>query len=413
MSSGKESQKKGSDPHSKGSVWVLDDDPMILLSISQQLKKAGYDSKGFSDPDQFIKTFANESFDGLLVVLDYNLGDQTCFDVLDELKKRKRRIDFLAMTGYGDEKIAVSLMKRGAIDYVVKEKGFVAHMPLAVGAAFDKMLINRKLEKATLSLKRSLAKQKKLNKIVEEQNKALAEEKAKVEKLLQNVFPQRVARELLTSGTAKARYFPCVTVLYADVENFSGKSDSYSPIELVENLDEYFSIFDSIIEPLGLEKIKTIGDCYMCAGGIPEADLLNPPRVVLAGLQMQHAVLNAARIAQEESKPYLTFRIGIHTGEVVAGVIGRKKFAYDIWGSAANKAHWMVQASEENMVNVSADVFQLVSEFFECSQRGMVESKHHQFEEMFFVHRLKPQFASDSTGILPNEAFLEATGLRK
>jgi class 3 adenylate cyclase len=317
------------------------------------------------------------------------------------------------MTGYGDEKIAVSLMKTGAIDYIVKEKGFVAHMPLAVEAAFDKLAINRKLEKATLSLKRSLEKQKNLNKIVEEQNKALAEEKAKVEKLLQNVFPHRVARELLTSGTAKARYFPCVSVLYADVENFSAKSNAYSPIELVEKLDEYFSLFDSIIEPLGLEKIKTIGDCYMCAGGIPEADLLSPARVVLAGLQMQQVVLNEAQIADEESKPNLTFRVGIHTGEVVAGVIGRKKFAYDIWGNAANKAHWMVQASEENMVNISAEVFPLVSEFFECSYRGIVESKHHQYEEMYFVHRLKPEYATDTSGIEPNESFLEATGLNK
>jgi class 3 adenylate cyclase len=392
-------------------VWVLDDDPMMVKGIEKKLASNGIQSRGFTDAIVFTETYLAESFDGLLVVIDFQLGSTTGLAVINELQRQGHRPDFLAMTGYGDEKIAVALMKAGAIDYLIKEKGFIEHVPLAVEAAFKRMNINRRLEKATVSLKRSLDKHKKLNKRIQAQNEALAEEKAKVEKLLQNILPQRIARELLSSGTAKARYYPCVSVLYADVEDFSTKSALFSPIDLVEKLDEYFSMFDGIIGRLGLEKIKTIGDCYMCAGGIPEADTLSPPRVVMAGLQVQHAVVLEVQEAIDENRPFFTLRIGIHTGEVVAGVIGRRKFSYDIWGNAANKAHWMVQSGKENMVNISAETFEYVSEFFECSFRGKVENKHHQLEEMYFVHRLKPDFAADAGGLEPNLKFLEATGL--
>lgn len=392
-------------------VWVLDDDPMMLKGIEKKLKLHGVDSRSFTDARAFAESYLAESFDGLLVIIDYQLGTTTGLAVVNELQRQGHRPDFLAMTGYGDEKVAVSLMKAGAIDYLVKEKGFIDHVPLAVEAAFKRMFINRKLEKATVSLKRSLEKQKKLNQRIQTQNQELAYEKAKVETLLQNILPGRIARELLTSGTAKARYFPCVSVLYADVEDFSAKSVLFKPIDLVEKLDEYFSMFDGIIGRLGLEKIKTIGDCYMCAGGIPEADTLSPARVVLAGLQIQHAVALEAREATAEQRPFFTLRVGVHTGEVVAGVIGRKKFSYDIWGNAANKAHWMVQAGEENKVNISSETFELVSEYFECSFRGKVQTKHFHFEEMYFVHRLKPEYAVDAAGLEPNLKFHEATGL--
>lgn len=392
-------------------VWVLDDDPMMVEGIKKKLTVNGIESRVFTDPRLFAESYLSESFDGLLVIIDYQLGTTTGLDVINELQRQGHRPDFLAMTGYGDEKVAVSLMKAGAIDYLVKEKGFIDHVPLAVEAAFKRMHINRRLEKASASIKRSLEKQKKLNKRVQAQNEELALEKARVEALLQNILPGRIARELLTVGTAKARYYPCVSVLYADVEDFSAKTALFKPIDLVEKLDEYFSLFDGIIGRLRLEKIKTIGDCYMCAGGIPEADTLSPARVVLAGLQIQHTVALEAREAMAEKRPFFTLRVGIHTGEVVAGVIGRKKFSYDIWGNAANKAHWMVQAGEENKVNISAEAFELVSDFFECSFRGKVETKHQQFEEMYFVHRLKPEYSVDAAGLEPNIKFLEATGM--
>lgn len=392
-------------------VWVLDDDLMMVKAIEKKLSSNGFTIRGFTDAISFKEAFLANSHEELLLLVDYQLGSTTGLSVIREIQEKGYQPAFMAMTGYGDEKVAVSIMKAGAIDYLVKEKGFVEHIPLAVEAAFKQIELSRKLEKATAALKRSLEKHKKLNQQIREQNQALAIEKAKVEKLLQNILPARVAGELLTIGTAKARYFPCVSVLYADVEDFSDKSSLFSPIDLVEKLDEYFTAFDVIIDRLKLEKIKTIGDCYMCAGGIPEADTLNPPRVVLAGLQIQDAIARMAREAKAEGRPFFTLRVGIHTGEVVAGVIGRRKFSYDIWGNAANKAHWMVQSSLENMVNISAETYEYVAEYFVCTFRGMVKTKHFQQEGMYFVQQLKPGYAEDEAGLIPNQKFLLATGL--
>ncbi|MEE4176870.1 MAG: adenylate/guanylate cyclase domain-containing protein [Bacteroides sp.] len=407
----KESISKSSGNQPPSSVWVLDDDMMMVKAIEKKLSTNGYACRGFTDAGSFKDAFFADHLDGLLLLVDYQLGSTTGLSVIREIQAKGIQPDFMAMTGYGDEKVAVSIMKAGAIDYLVKEKGFIDHIPLAVEAAFKRMELDRKLEKATAALKRSLDKHKKLNKQIREQHQELTIEKAKVEKLLQNILPSKIAGELLTIGTAKARYFPCVSVLYADVEDFSAKSSLFSPIDLVEKLDEYFSKFDTIIDRLKLEKIKTIGDCYMCAGGIPEADTLNPPRAVLAGLQIQDVILREAREANAQGLPYFTMRVGVHTGEVVAGVIGRRKFSYDIWGNAANKAHWMVQSSLENMVNISAETYEYVAEYFECSFRGMVKTKHFQQEGMYFVHRLKPEYADDPDGLKPNIEFMMAAGL--
>ena len=392
-------------------VWVLDDDIMMVKAIEKKLSSKGYPSRVFNKVNDFKEAYYSNSNEGMLLLVDYQLGTETGLEVVREIQEKGYKPNFMAMTGYGDEMIAVSIMKAGAIDYLVKEKGFIEHIPLAVEAAFERMELDRKLEKATAALKKSLEKHKKLNKKIQEQNKDLANEKAKVEKLLQNILPSKVAGELLTVGTAKARYFPCVSVLYADVEDFSAKSALFSPIDLVEKLDEYFSLFDAIIEGLKLEKVKTIGDCYMCAGGVPESDTLNPPRVVLAGLQIQDVIARQARQAKAEGHPYFTMRVCDHTGEVVSGVIGRSKLSYDLWGNAANKAHWMVQSGLENMVNISAETFEFVAEYFECSFRGMVKTKHFQQEGMYFVQRLKPEYAEDPAGLVPNRKFMEAAGL--
>lgn len=407
----KTTQPKSSESLSTVPVWVLDDDVMMVKAIEKKLSSNGYVSRGFTDTGSFMEAFLDGDHNGLLLLVDYQLGSTTGLSVIRDIQAKGFHPSFLAMTGYGDEKVAVSMMKAGAIDYLVKEKGFVEHIPLAVDAAFKQIELNRKLDKAHAALKRSLEKHKILNKKIQEQNKALANEKARVEKLLQNILPSKVAGELLTVGTAKARYFPCVSVLYADVEDFSAKSVLFSPIDLVEKLDEYFSAFDVIIDRLKLEKIKTIGDCYMCAGGIPESDTLNPARVVLAGLQIQDLIARKVSEANAEGQPFFTMRVGIHTGEVVAGVIGRRKFSYDIWGNAANKAHWMVQSSLENMVNISAESYEYVAQYFECTFRGMVKTKHFQQEGMYFVQQLKPEFAEDEAGLIPNQKFLEATGL--
>jgi len=394
-------------------VWVLDDDFMTLKSIEKKLQLGGILVRGFLNPDEFLAAFFTDFKKGILLLIDYQLGTTTGLNVILALQSKGYRPDFIAMTGYGDEKIAVSLMKAGALDYIIKEQGYLEYLPLAVEAAFGHIILKQKLDKATASLERSLKKQKRLNEVIHVKNEQLVVEKSKVEKLLHNILPRKIAKELLKDGFAKARYFPCATVMFVDVVNFSERATLFSPIELVEKLDEYFILFEKVTTGLGLEKIKTIGDCYMCAGGIPESDTRSPARVVLAGLQMQEAARLNNEIALAAGREVFTWRIGIHTGEVVAGVIGKEKFSYDIWGDAANMAYWVEQVSEENMVNISLDCYEYVSKFFDCTARGEQNVADHKTEAMFFANRLKPMYSSDAEGLIPNQLFCDAVGIEK
>ncbi len=246
-----------------------------------------------------------------------------------------------------------------------------------------------------------------LKKKLQEKEEALQKERDNANSLLMNIFPEKIAAELLAYGSVKARYYNNVSVLFADIENFSNRSSSYTPVELVGKLDTYFGKFDDIVESLGLEKIKTIGDCYMCAGGLPEEDPYNPYKVVMAGLWIQRAVDRLATSTVEEGRVPFQLRLGIHTGEVVAGVVGKRKFAYDIWGKAANLSSLMVQSGEIRKVNISRDTYTAVSDAFICSFRGKILTKNKMVMSMYFVERLRPIFSADPEGMLPNAAFFE------
>jgi len=170
-------------------------------------------------------------------------------------------------------------------------------------------------------------------------------------------------------------------------------------------LDVFFAKFDEIIGGHFIEKIKTIGDAYMCVGGLPLRNKSNPIDTVLAGLEMQDFVckVNAEKEAKGEEKWNL--RVGIHTGKVVAGVVGKKKFAYDIWGDTVNTASRMESAGEINMVNISGETYSKIEEYFDCEYRGKIKAKNKGDIDMYFVRGLKPQFAEPNSKILPNQEF--------
>lgn len=235
--------------------------------------------------------------------------------------------------------------------------------------------------------------------------------KERIDDLLRNIFPDTIARELLSTGKVKVKYYNDISVLFADIENFSVRSVAYSPVELVDKLDAYFSQFDDIVDVYCLEKIKTIGDCYMCAGGLPEQDSTNPYRVVMAGLVMQAVVARMSEAIESMGRVPFEFRLGIHTGEAVAGVVGKHKYAYDIFGKAANIASLMVQAGEIKRVNISRSTYELVSDVFQCVFRGSIPTKGGVSMRMYFVERLKPGFCEDDEGMVPNRRFRERAGL--
>ena len=223
------------------------------------------------------------------------------------------------------------------------------------------------------------------NKFIQKTKQIIEEEKERSDNLLLNILPEETAQELKENGLVKAKKFESVTVLFTDFKGFTQYSENLSPEALVKTLGTYFSKFDEIVERHGLEKIKTIGDAYMCAGGLPFATEDHAKKMVAAAFEIAEFVDNTKKdVAASE----MTFdiRIGINTGPVVAGVVGTKKFAYDIWGDTVNIASRMESMSEPGKVNISENTYALVKDDFDCAYRGEIEAKNRGKLKMYFVH---------------------------
>ena len=200
-----------------------------------------------------------------------------------------------------------------------------------------------------------------------------------------NILPHEVAEELKAKGSADAQLIDEVTVLFTDFKGFSQLSEKLSPKELVAEINECFSAFDHIMEKHSVEKIKTIGDAYMAAGGLPTANNTHAENVVNAALEIQTFMQEhkAKKLAANEL--FFEIRIGVHTGPVVAGIVGVKKFAYDIWGDTVNTASRMESSGEVGKVNISGTTYELVKNKFTCVHRGKVQAKGKGEIDMYFV----------------------------
>lgn len=246
---------------------------------------------------------------------------------------------------------------------------------------------------------------------VEEQRRLLEIEKEKTEKLLRNIIPESTAEELKTKGRASARAYKTVSVLFTDFVGFTKIAEGLKPTELVNKLDVYFRKFDEIIVNNNLEKIKTIGDAYMCAGGVPVRNNTNPIDAVLAALQIQDYMHQLKQKAVANGTEFWELRLGINTGEVTAGVIGSERLAYDIWGATVNQAQRMEMMGEPGRVTISGATFKLIEPYFECTYRGKVKSKSSGLIEMFTVERIKPELSINGEGLVPNERFQQIVNL--
>ena len=222
------------------------------------------------------------------------------------------------------------------------------------------------------------------NKYVKATNKIIALEKDRSDKLLLNILPEATAQELKDKGRVEAKRFPSVTVLFSDFKGFTSYAENLSPEELVKTIDYYFSKFDLIMEKYGLEKIKTIGDAYMAVGGLSLDNVDQAKEMVLAAKEMIDFVANAK--ADDATSATFDIRIGINTGPVVAGVVGTKKFAYDIWGDTVNIASRMESASEPGRINISEDTYEIIKRDYNCEYRGELAVKNRGELKMYFVN---------------------------
>ena len=243
-----------------------------------------------------------------------------------------------------------------------------------------------------------------LEQIINKRTEDLVIEKEKTEALLANVLPKNTASEIMEKGKATKIKYNFVTVLFSDIQGFTKIAEETNPEILIDELDKFFFYFDSVVEKFGIEKIKTIGDAYMCAGGIPEKNRTNPVEVILAALEMK-AYMNKLKEASEvEGMKYWDIRIGIHTGTVVAGVVGQKKLSYDIWGDTVNTASRMESSGEAGKINISGTTYEFVKEFFKCEYRGKMPVKYKGELEMYFVNGIVPELCDENGG--PNRKFV-------
>ena len=222
--------------------------------------------------------------------------------------------------------------------------------------------------------------------IVEEKNKVIDAERQKSDALLKNILPDAVAEDLKATGKSDANLFEIVTVLFTDFKGFTSISERLTPQQLVDELHACFSVFDEITTKYNVEKIKTVGDAYLAVSGLPVAHDLHAENIVHAAIEIRDFMLN-----RRNQLAHNTFeiRIGLHSGPVVAGIVGVKKFAYDIWGDTVNLAARMEQYGEPGKINISHSTYELVKHKFECAFRGEIEAKNKGKLKMYFIHEPK------------------------
>lgn len=256
-----------------------------------------------------------------------------------------------------------------------------------------------------LELRRSLRALDERMQQLEQAHVEIAAERDKSDRLLRNILPDSIARELRDENRVAPRFYESATIMFADFEGFTRLTERMDPKGLVDQLDQFFSAFDEIAERHRLEKLKTIGDAFMCAGGLPEPTRTHALDACLAALAMQDYMAKMNRQRERLRLARWELRIGLHTGPVMAGVVGQRKFIYDVWGDAVNVAARMESAGAAGRVNLSDAAMSRVKSLFEFEDRGTVEVKNKGPLRMHYLARIKPALARDEAGHVPNEAF--------
>jgi class 3 adenylate cyclase len=329
-----------------------------------------------------------------LILTDINMPVMDGLTLLSKIKTNETLPKVVVISAYGDLKNIRTAMNLGAFDFVTKPIDF-ADLEITMNKAIGEIVRlhqtielknqheNLRLEKEQIILQQNILLEKK----VDERTKELQIEKSKSDDLLLNILPLETANELKAQGFAKPKQFDQVTVLFTDFKNFTSISEKLSAHELVEEINFCYSNFDRIITKYGIEKIKTIGDSYMCVGGLEISDKEVVVNTVNAALEIRDFMNEESIRRKEKNEFYFDIRIGLHTGPVIAGIVGIKKFAYDIWGNTVNIASRMESASEPGKINVSGETYEIIKSEFSCEYRGKVMAKNKGDIDMYFVER--------------------------
>lgn len=398
--------------------WILfvDDEPDMEEMIRQQFRRQIRDQRfqfAFAQNGRRALEKLLENEELCMVVTDINMPEMDGLTLLGELRKLNRPIRTMVVSAYGDMKNIRSAMNKGAFDFVTKPIDFQDFETTLEKTLEDVRILKNSIktqqeleeerikrlaaqEEGLRILEESATLLSEVNKSLEaqvqertrelsEKNQLLQGEIERSEHLLLNILPYQTAQELKQSGKAEARFFEEVTVMFTDFRGFTKIAEQLTPAELVEEIDICFKQFDQIIGKYGIEKIKTIGDSYMAAAGLPSPNPTHAKEMVLAAMEISKYMQQHKAERLAKGRPVFEVRIGIHTGPVVAGIVGSKKFAYDIWGDAVNLASRMENACETGCINISGSTYNLIKHEFNCSFRGEIEAKNKGLVPMYYV----------------------------
>jgi class 3 adenylate cyclase len=286
-----------------------------------------------------------------------------------------RDIPVIMISALDEIQSVVRCIEGGAEDYLPKP--------------FDPVLLRARIG-ACLEKKRLREAEKRRTEQLEKAIEEVETQRCVTESLLLNILPAQIAGELRANGSVEPRYYEDVTILFTDFVGFTLATENLAAEDLVNALNRYFTAFDRIVTNYGLEKLKTVGDAYMLSGGLPTRSPSHPVDALLAAFEI-------ARAVDELSSPETPWpiRIGVHTGPVFAGVVGIKKFAFDVWGETVNYASRMESCGAPGRINISARTHSRVKDFFECENRGRVTTKEGKEMEMYFVNGILPKLVDD------------------
>lgn len=327
-----------------------------------------------------------------VIVTDQRMPNMTGVQFLQHIPQEQDNIRII-LTGFSDIESIIEAINTGMVYRYITKPWDKDELKITIDNAIETVMLRRNNKHLIQELQEhneQLEEKVRLRtKEIEKQKEIIETAKLQSDTLLLNILPGEIADELKRFGKSYARKHDQVSVLFADIKGFTSIAEKLPPVKLVTLLDEVFGAFDNIIAKYGMEKIKTIGDAYMCASGLPQADSENAIKAVNAALDMQHYIKEFGAANKIQNLPVFEIRVGIHTGPLVAGVVGLNKFAYDIWGDAVNLASQMEQHSEPGKVNISGETYSLVKDAFNCTYRGKIEAKSKGQVDMYFVDSAK------------------------
>jgi len=360
---------------SKGRLLIVDDIEENRHLLRRRVEREGYSVVTASNGREALDVLRKCPFD--LVLLDIMMPEVDGLAALREIKQdpHLRDLPIVMISAVGEDASIAECIENGAEDFLPKP--------------FNPVILRSRI-RASLERKRFRDAERERAKELETALVEVEKQRQISERLLLNILPKEVAEELRDNGAVTPMYFEDVTIAFTDFVGFTQSTELLAAEDLVHLLHDYFLGFDRIMERYGLEKVKTIGDSYMFAGGMPVRSPSHPIDVVLAAFEMINLVEQ-----KSVAPPGWSVRLGIHTGPVIAGIVGIHKFSFDIWGDSVNQASRMESSGAPNRINLSERTYARVKDFFACESRGRVRIKDGREFEMYFVNSVQLNLMSD------------------